>query len=217
MIAKANEQPNSPWLNASYTLMDDFKYELTIAGDADRSIRRTALPIFVWILKHQQEALLRSALVQFAPLLPQYGWDSQPIRWTSPLRIGAASRVGIVLEIVDGTVRAAGTNSMQAGSTSTPSTVSSFFDRFDFLTNDHERSELVHEVIFSAATPADHERIARMDRDGWRYQTTPICLLVIDGDKRMLYCTTAVVDEVCSAIPAIGSVSEVTLTKVSPS
>lgn len=210
MSTKPTKQQDAYWLSSSHQFMDDFKYELAHVTDNAPAVRQTTQEPFKRIHKHHAEPLLKSALEQFAPLVPHYAWGNETYLLTSPPPFGAGNRVGIVMELVNGKVRVAGTNWMPVARQGESSDNAGFFDQYDFLTDDGQKNDLICEAICGAVTSGNIELVERVECDGRRYRTMPIYLLVIDGAKRWLYCTTAVVEGPAPFNSSLECVGEVT-------
>ena len=210
MSATTKTHDKFVWLNPNHDTSDDFSYELAIERSKDAAGSQPSHGAFKWIVKHKAESLLKDGLDKFAPLTAHYAWGDEPHMLTSPHPFGAGNRVGLVFEKANGVARVAGTNWMNELCAGSSPSASGFFAQFDSLTTDDQKNALIREAICSAITSDNLEWVDRVEREGRRYWTMPIYLLVIDGANRWLYCTTALVDGRPSYNTPLECVGEVT-------
>ena len=209
LAAKTGHNDRFGWLNPNRDTSDDFSNELAIVKLSGSTGHQAPHDAFKWIAKQKAERLLKHALDRFAPLTPHYAWGDEPFMLTSPHPHGAGNRIGLLFEKTNGVVRVAGTNWMNELRAGSSSSASCFFAQFDGLSTDDQRNNLIREAICSAITSDNLEWVDRVEREGRRYWTMPIFLLVLDGANRWLYCTTAVVDGRPSANTSLECFGEV--------
>ena len=192
-------------------LQNDFRHELDFARDTDPAVVAKAREPFKWLIAHKAEKLLFNALEKFAPLTPSMGVQGRPELWRAPPPSGAGNCVGIVITRDDkGRLRWVGSNILAMPEQTADPCPADFLEKFDAAGSPAEQARIIQKAIARAASAGQHmAEVERVCREGRRYRTMPIFLVVIDGDKQYFYATTALVEgprQSKSALEFTGSV-----------
>lgn len=176
-------------------LTNDFQREITIAASTDSEVKAKANPAFSWLAENSANKLLIKALAQCTDLKPTPGLERKPSHWTSPPPGGSCHCVVVVLGLDSkGTLRACASNAIpKPVKTDEPCPVK-FFEAFDALRSTPAQVKLLHQAISSVATKDYMDWVERVYKEGQRYRTSPVMLVVLDGDTQYFYATTAVVE-----------------------
>lgn len=184
----------SAWTHPRLT--NDFRDELERTCDADPDVRNKAHPLFAWIAAQRAEARLQNALAEFAPLKPVPGLEGKPDHWRSPPPSGAGNHVGIVMGLDSkGAPFCVATNIMSRPDETVTATPADFLMTFNLANSTADQARLIHQTISSVASNGKHfEQVDRVCKEGHRYRTMAIFVVIIDQNKQHFYATTALVD-----------------------
>lgn len=179
-------------------LKNDLQLELEIAGSQNSEIRAKANPVFTWVAKHKAGPLLFKALAQrtnFKPTLgTRIGLEKKPTQFTSPPPGGSDHCIGIVLTLDDkGMPLAFASNALPKPVKTEASCPAKFAEGFNALRSTAAQVKLIHDAISCAASNEHLDWVERVFKEGIRYRTSPVFLVVLDGQDRLFYATTALV------------------------
>lgn len=171
-------------------LKNDFQLELAKANAKTKD----ANPAFSWLVAHEAKPWLLNAVNQCTAFKPTPGLDGKPSHWTSPPPCGSDQCIVIVIGMdVKGAVRACASNAVAKPAISEAPLPDNFFEQFDALRSAATQSKLLHLVVSGAVSKEHMSLVDRVFEEGDRFRTSPIFLVVLDGDKQHLYATTALV------------------------
>ncbi len=176
-------------------LKHDFQNEIDIAGSPNSEIRAKADSAFTWIAKHKAGPLLFKALAQRTNFKPTPGLEKKPSHFTSPPPGGRDYCIGVVLTLDDkGGPLAYASNAMTMPVKTENSCPTKFPEAYSALRSTAAQVKLIHDAISCAASKEDMDWVERVFKEGQRYRTSPVFLVVLDGDKQYFYATTALVE-----------------------
>ena len=176
-------------------LKNEFRTELDIAGSQNAEVRARAVPVFTWIAKHKAGPLLFKALAQRTNFKPTPGLEKKPSHFTSPPPGGRDYCIGIVMTLDDkGVPLAFASNAMTMPVKTEDSCPTKFPEAYSALRSTAQQVKLIHDVISCAASKEHMDWVDRVLKEGQRYRTSPVFLVVLDGDKQYFYATSALVE-----------------------
>lgn len=176
-------------------LKNEFRTELENAGNQNSEIRAKANPAFTWIAKHKAGPLLFKTLAQHTNFKPTPGLEKKPSHFTSPPPGGSDYCIGIVITLNDkGVPLAFASNAMTTPVKTEESCPTKFPEVFNALRSIAAQTKLIHDAISCAASKEHMDCVERVFKEGQRYRTSPVFLVVVDSDKQYFYATTALVE-----------------------
>ena len=175
-------------------LKNEFQTELNLAGSQNSEVSAKANPVFTWIAKHKAGPLLFKALAQHTNFKPTPGLERKPSHFTSPPPGGRDYCIGIVMTLDDkGKLWACATNAMTTPVKTENCCPTKFPEAYSALRSTAAQIKLIHDAISCAASKEHLDWVERAFEAGQHYRTSPIFLVVLDGDKQFFYATTALV------------------------
>lgn len=175
-------------------LSNDLQKELDTAGSTSSEVKTKANPAFGLIAKHKANQLLFKALGQCLAFKVTPGLQKKPAMLTSSPPGGPNQCAVIVIGLDSkGVLRACASNAVPKPVTTEEPCPVKFFEAFDALRSKAGQVELLHQVVSSVASKEHMDWVDRMYAEGQRYRTSPICLIVFDGEKQYFYATTALI------------------------
>jgi hypothetical protein len=176
-------------------LTNDFQRELANAASTDSEVKARTNPAFVWAVDHHAKELLLKAVAQCTRFKPTPGIETKPSHWTAPPPGGPEKCVVVVMGLDQkGTLHACASNAVpKPGITDEPCTVTFFVD-FAALRSLATQIKMLHQAASSVASKDHIDWVERIYKEGQRYRTSPIFLIVLDGGKQHFYATTALVE-----------------------
>jgi hypothetical protein len=202
----------SPWLDPDLT--NDFRHEIQLARENLPCQSLIPDPAYAWIHANNAENLLYKGLAKFAPLLGTAGYDNEVSLWTAPPLSGAGNVVCMVIGKDDkNKVRVVGGNYFASPNAARFDSVATtrFFRRFDSLSSDMEKMNLVTDTFSKSISEANSEWIHQVGSRCTAFYTMPIYLLVLDGEKNFLSGAPAVVEGMKQTDFSLECFGEVTL------
>lgn len=192
-------------------LKNEFRTELEIASSKNSEVRAKANPVFTWIEKYGAGPLLFKALTQRTNFKPTPGLEKKPSHFTSPPLGGRDYCIGIVLTLDDkGGPLAYASNAMTMPVKTENSCPTKFPETYGALRSTAAQVKLIHDAISCAASKEHMDWVERVFKEGQRYRTSPVFLVVLGGDKQYFYATTALVEgpqQIARALECTGKVS----------
>lgn len=176
-------------------LTNDFQRELDIAGSTNSEVKTKANPAFGWIAKHTGSPLLFKTLGQCLAFKVTPGIQKQPAMMTSSPP-GGPDQCAVIVVGMDskGVLRACASNAVRKPARTEDPCPVKLFETFDALRSKAGQVELLHRVVSSVASKEHLDWVERMYAEGQRYRTSPLILVVLDGEKQYFYATTALVE-----------------------
>ncbi len=177
-------------------LTNDFQREITIAASTDSEVKAKANPAFSWLAENSGNKLSLKTLGQCTHFKPTPGLETKASHLTSPPPGGPEQCIAIIVgRDAKGTLRACASNAIpKPVKTDEPCPVKFFDVAFDALRSTPAQVKLLHQAISSVATKDHMDWVERVYKEGQRYRTSPVFLVVLDGDKQHFYATTALVE-----------------------
>jgi hypothetical protein len=171
-------------------LKNDFQRELPPAADKSQK----ANPAFTWLVDHNAKQLLFKAISQCTTFKPTPGLDGKPSHWTAPPPCGPDQCSVIVMGLDGkGALRACASNAVPKPVRIEDPCPVKFFETFDALRSKAGQVERLHQVVSSVASKEHMDWVDRVFKEGNRCRTSPIFLIVLDGEKQYFYATTALI------------------------
>ena len=175
-------------------LTNEFQTELDIVGSQNSEVRAKANPVFTWVAKHKAGPLLFKALAQRTNFKATPGLERRPSHWTAPPPGGSDYCIGIVLTLDDkGLPLAFASNAIPEPVKTEESSPANFAETFNALRSTAAQIKAIHQAISCAASKEHLDWVERVFKEGTRYRTSPVFLVVLDGQDRLFYATTALV------------------------
>jgi hypothetical protein len=175
-------------------LSNDFQRELATADSTSSEVKAKANPVFVWIVEHLASPLFFKTMGQCLHFKFTPGLQKGPAMGTSAPPGGPDQGAVIVCGLDSkGTLRACASNAVPKPVTTEDPCPVKFFEAFDALRSKAGQVELLHQVVSSVASKEHMDWVERVYTEGQRYRTSPIFLIVLDGEKQYFYATTALI------------------------
>ncbi len=185
-------------MNSIYShpnLTNDFQRELAIASGKATAANPKADPAFRWLIENNANALLFKALAQCTHFRPTPGVEKKPSHWTSPPPGGPDQCVVIVMgRDSKGTLRACASNSIAKPVKTDEACPPKFFDHFDTLRSRTAQLALIHQAVSSVASKDHLARVDEVFKEGQRFRTSPVILIILEGDNPHFHATTALIE-----------------------
>ena len=161
---------------------NDFQRELAMAANTDSEVRAKANPAFVWVVEHLASPLLFKTMGQCLHFKFTPSWQKGPAMGISASPGGPDQGAVIVCSLDSkGVLRTCGSNVVpKPVRTEDPCPVK-FFETFDALRSKAGQVELLHKVVSSVASKEHMDWVERVYKEGQRYRTSPVFLIVLDG------------------------------------
>lgn len=176
-------------------LTNDFQRELPIAGSKDSELKAKAPPALDWVVQHNAKTLLFKSLARCTHFKPTTGAEGKPSHWTSPPPGGTDQCVVVLLGLDrSAKLRAYASNSIPKPVRTDLPCPTEFFAEFEALRSTPSQIKLLHQAVSSVASKEHMDWVERIYKEGQRYRTSPIFLIVLDGSKQHFYATTALVE-----------------------
>lgn len=175
-------------------LTNDFQRDIAIAGSTSSEVKAKANPALGWIAKHAASPLLFKTLGQCLVFKVTPGIQKQPALLTSSPP-GGPDQCAVIVVGMDSkdVLRACASNAVpQPVRTEDPCPVKCF-ETFDAQRSKAGQVELLHQVVSSVASKEHMDWVERVYTEGQRYRTSPIFLIVLDGEKQYFYANTALI------------------------
>ena len=176
-------------------LTNDFQRELTTARSGDFEVKAKAHLAFTWLVENKASELLFKTIAQCTKFKPTPGFNGTPSHWTSPPPGGPDKCIVIVMSRnKQAMLQACASNAVEKPLVSDEKISTTFFADFAASRSKENQARLLHDLASSAPTIEHSGWVDRVYKDAKRYRTTPIFLIVLDGDKPHFYATTALVE-----------------------
>jgi hypothetical protein len=174
---------------------NDLQRELSTAASKDSGVKARANPAFVWLVANHADKLLLKTLAKCTHFNATQGVERKPSHFTSTPPGGPEQCVVIVVGLDSkGTLRACASNAVPKPAKTDAPFPLEFFVQFDTARTIPAQVKLLQEAAASAASKEHMDWLDRVYTEGQRYRTSPILLIVLDGDKQHFYATTALLE-----------------------
>ena len=174
-------------------LLNNFQSELAIANSAASEVRAKANPVFVWLVANHADKLPLKTLSQCTNFKPTPGLNGKTSHWTSAPGSAEQCTVLVFGHDTKSNVMAWASNAIPKPAPTAETAKPASAADFAAARGPEALRKLLHQVVSNAASKEHMDWVERVYTEGQRYRTSPIFLVVLDGEKQYFYATTALI------------------------